>query len=338
MRLLDCIAQGRSARIPLDDGYLLPTADRFGNDIRECPLRYVLCGELVRCATQLAYAEGDRLSTCLDLVHIPSKSVWVEWPDDDRLRALEGIPTLEVQRHGGARRGGALITSDSGGRSGHVRSFWSTRDDIAHLSPVVTYFDFDATPGIPRRTGIGGWRGEAFLHLDDEPAIDELLKHLRFSFDQEWATYYHERCHSDTMREAVLRASLGRVAFDTPMLMAFFLLLDAKNLLPRQAVRNERLNRARQVAGKPPLLEHVEVLAPVYGAHTSSSVSGGESMRLRPRLHHVRGHIARRGATVFWRRPHLRGNARLGKVRSRTVVLSLERPGAATVSNDNPLS
>jgi hypothetical protein len=39
-------------------------------------------------------------------------------------------------------------------------------------------------------------------------------------------------------------------------------------------------------------------------------------------LHHVRGHIARRGDKVFWRLPHLRGSARLGVVRSRTVQLS----------------
>jgi hypothetical protein len=334
MRLIDCIAQGRSVQIHLDDGRLLPTADRFSSHIRECPLRYVFSGELVRCATQLAYAEGDRLSSCLDLVHIPSKSVWVEWPDDDRQRALRDIPTLEVQGFGGARRGGALITSDSGGRSGHLRSFWSSHDDMAYLSPLVTYFDFDAPPELPRPANLGVWRGEAFLHLSDEPAIDELLTHLRFCFDGEWATYYHERCHSSDARAAVLRSSLGCVAFDTPMLMAFFLLLNAKNLLPRQVVRNERLNRARKLAGKPPLLEHVEVSAPMDIPQSASSVSDSESMRGSPRLHHVRGHIARRGATVFWRRPHLRGNARLGQVRSRTVVLSMERPAAAPLSND----
>ncbi len=334
MRLIDCIAQGRSVRIRLDNGCLLPTAELFGNHIRDCPLRYVLSGELVHCATQLAYAEGDRLSTCLDLIHIPSQSVWVEWPEDDRQRALEGIPTLGVRGVGGARRGGALITSDSGGRSGHVRSFWSTRDDNAYLSPVVTHFDFDKIPVIPHRASCGAWQGDAFLRLEDERAIDELLTHLRFCFDDQWAAYYHERCHSAEVREAVLRSSLGGVAFDTPMLMAFFLLLEARNLLPRQVVRNERLNRARQVAGKPPLLEHIEVSAPVYAPQTSSSSSGGDSMRLGPRLHHVRGHIARRGATVYWRRPHLRGNARLGQVRSRTVVLSLERPDAARLSND----
>ena len=329
MRLIDCIAQGRAVRIQLDDGRLLPTAERFSSHIRECPLRYVLSGELVRCATQLAYAEGERLSTCLDLIHIPARAVWVEWPDDDRLRALEGIPTLGVRGFGGGRRGGALITSHSHGRSGHVRSFWSTRDDVAYLSPVVTHFNFDQTPVLPRPANFVAWQGEAILHLEDEPAIDELLTHLRFCFDDEWAIYYHERCHSGEAREAVLRSSLGGVAFDTPMLMAFFLLLAARNLLPRQVVRNERLNRARHAAGKPPLLEHVEVSAPVDAPRTPSTPSDSESTRLSPRLHHVRGHIARRGATVFWRRPHLRGNARLGHVRSRTVVLFLERPGGS---------
>jgi hypothetical protein len=334
MRLIDCIAQGRSVQVRLDDGRLLPTADRFSSDIRECPLRYVLSGELVRCATQLAYAEGDRLSTCLDLVHIPSQSVWVEWPDDDRQRALRAIPTLDVQGGGGGRRGGALITSDSGGRSGYLRSFWSSRDDIAYLSPMVTYFNFDTTPELPRPAAFGTWQGNAFLHLKDEPAIDELLTHLRFCFDSEWANYYHERCHSSDARAAVLRRSLGCVAFDTPMLMAFFLLLDAKNLLPRQVVRNERLNRMRQIRGKAPLLEHVEVSAPVDSPQPLSSASDSESMRSSPRLHHVRGHLARRGATVFWRRPHLRGSARLGQVRSRTLVLSFEVPAAASLSSD----
>jgi hypothetical protein len=40
-------------------------------------------------------------------------------------------------------------------------------------------------------------------------------------------------------------------------------------------------------------------------------------------MHHVRGHLVRRYNTVFWRRPHWRGHARLGCVRSRSVELRL---------------
>jgi hypothetical protein len=54
MRLLDLIAQGCSIPIRADDGRVLPTAERFKNDVRACPLRYVLSDELVRCATQQA--------------------------------------------------------------------------------------------------------------------------------------------------------------------------------------------------------------------------------------------------------------------------------------------
>src|ERR1700730_5849695 len=100
MRLLDLISQGRSARVHADDGYELPGVDRFGEVIRHCPLRYVLSDELVRCATQLAYAEGDRLSGCLDLIHVPAQELWVEWSERPRLQALQEIPSLAVTLKG----------------------------------------------------------------------------------------------------------------------------------------------------------------------------------------------------------------------------------------------
>jgi len=312
--------------ISSDDGRVLPTAERFKGKVCNCPLRYVLSDELVRCATQLAYAEGDRLSACLDLVHIPSQSVWVEWADAPRREALKEIPALEVQCRSNAQRGGVLVSAAPDCRSGHIRTFWSMPDDRAYLSPVVTDFNLDRQPEAHRSRNFGGWRGDAFLKMEEEPAIDELLAHLRFHFDDEWAGYYGDRCHTEKIRAAVLRSNLGCVAFDGPMLMAFFLLLSARNLLPHQTVRHEKLNRVRQRAGKPALLEHVEICAPLDTPNPSRSVSDSESSRLSPRLHHVRGHIVRRGATVFWRSPHLRGSARLGRVRTRTVALSFARP------------
>jgi hypothetical protein len=38
------------------------------------------------------------------------------------------------------------------------------------------------------------------------------------------------------------------------------------------------------------------------------------------RLHHVRGHLMRRGNKIFWRIPHLRGTSRAGTIRTRTVT------------------
>jgi hypothetical protein len=38
----------------------------------------------------------------------------------------------------------------------------------------------------------------------------------------------------------------------------------------------------------------------------------------------VRGHLVRRGSQLFWRVPHLRGSARQGSVRTRTVTWTFE--------------
>jgi hypothetical protein len=322
MRLLDLISQGRTARVHADGGSELPGADRFSDAIRHCPLRYVLTDELVRCATQLAYAEGDRLSACLDLIHVPAQSLWIEWADGPRREALEAIPALDLKSGAQSRHGGALVTAMPNCRCGQVRTFWSTLNEQAHLSPIVIAFDLDRPPQAPTPKDPSVWRGETVLTMDGEPAIAELLHHLRYCFDDDWAAYYHARCHTEELRAAVLRTSLGGCAFDVPMLLAFFLLLGARDLLPRQEVRHERLNRVRRQGGKPPLLEHIEVSAPLDKPPACGWAQPSEASRQSPRLHHVRGHIVRRGAAVFWRSPHLRGNGRLGQVRSRTVVLT----------------
>jgi hypothetical protein len=115
MRLLDLIAQGRGARVHSDDGQELPGANRFSAEIRNCSLQYILTDELARCATQLAYAEGDRLSACMDLIHVSAHCLWVEWPDGPRREALQAIPTLEVKMRslGSGRPGGWPITHAS---------------------------------------------------------------------------------------------------------------------------------------------------------------------------------------------------------------------------------
>src|SRR5271163_2557631 len=107
MRLLDLIGQGRSAAVRSKDGCVLPGAEGFERAIRDCPLRYVLSDELVRCATHLAYAEGDRLSGCLDLIHVPAQEFWVEWFEPPRLQALQEIPSLDVTIGHRAKRAGA---------------------------------------------------------------------------------------------------------------------------------------------------------------------------------------------------------------------------------------
>jgi hypothetical protein len=322
VRLLDLIVQQRCLAVRSNDGCHLPGAAGFANAIRRCPLRYVLSDELVRCATQLAYAEGDRLSGCLDLIHVPAQELWVEWSGPPRLQALQEIPALAVTATRTAKRAGALVQAAPNCRSGAIRTFWSTQDDRVLLSPMITLFNLDESVRASSPQVATAWPGIVCLFMREEPAIDEILGHLRFRLDDQWAQYYQTRCVDPALKDQVLRANLGHCAFDAPMILAFTLLLGAHGLLPRQTVDHERLNRARRKAGKPPLLEHIEVAAPIDKPSLQTPASSGASARTSPRLHHVRGHLVRRHSTVFWRSPHLRGSERLGQIRTRTVAIS----------------
>jgi hypothetical protein len=321
MRLLDLIAQGRTELIRLVDGKTLPGAERFQNAVRHCPLRYVLADDLARCATQMAFSEGDRLTSCLDLIRVPAQSLWIEWLDT-AVRAEFPTPDASVSAgFDGVQRAGALLKATANGRAGEIRTFWSTRAELAYVSPVVVRFDLDgawshSAPADPIKGS--GWARVTALFESD---LEEFLEHVRFYFDEEWAAYYRDCCESPEAQHTILLNNLRTCAFDPPMLFAFLLMLSARGALPQRRIAVDKLNRARQRAGKPPLLEHVEVCAPLYSS--IPSMPGIRVLERRtPRLHHVRGHMVRRGAAVFWRVPHLRGNARLGQVRTRTVELS----------------
>jgi hypothetical protein len=324
MRLLDLIAQGRAESIRTSDGCSLPGAERFKRAIHACPVRFVFTDDLTCCATQLAYADGDRLASCLDLIRVPAQSLWVEWADGPRQEVLRTIELLSPQPEARAQRAGALFTSNLGGRSGEFRTFWSTPEQRAYVSPVIIRFDFDRSPqgGESADDVFGLCRARVAEH---PLGLDQVLEHVRFRFDTEWSRYYQERCTTSQMRQEVWDANLAACAFDPPMLFAFFLMLCARDALPQREIPVDRLNRSRRRTGKPPLLEHVEVAAPLFAprpAHASPDSGGVEIARRSPRLHHVCGHIVRRGTMVFWRCPHIRGSARLGQIRSRTVRLS----------------
>jgi len=89
------------------------------------PLRLVLADDLTRCSTALAYAEGDRLNGCLDLVHVPSERLWVEWAELPRLEALSD--TLEVQNQPAGPEGEPVFSSAPMHQvvPATIRSFWS---------------------------------------------------------------------------------------------------------------------------------------------------------------------------------------------------------------------
>jgi hypothetical protein len=330
MRLADRIAQCRTPFVvrSATDGSItqLNNAAHFAQEIAACPTRYVLSDDLTRLCTALAYSKGASTVTCADLLRVPAERVWVEWCDAPWRTELGRYGFRDDEPSVTAGRRGLFIRSSPHGRSGLMRSFWTMGESDADLlaSSMEAYFDFDTpedeaprAPDFPERPAISVF--------DEKPGrVDILRRCFRFRYETSWARYYAKAARSEAETQAVARHALGTIAIEIPMMLVFFLLLATRPGLPRRPLMLERLNRSRMKSGKTPLLEHTEVFAPLLPDYppTGGGAAGGQ--RRPSRLHHVRGHLVRRGSQLFWRVPHLRGSARAGVVRTRTVTWTID--------------
>jgi hypothetical protein len=296
-------------------------------EVARCPIRFVLADDLTRLCTALAYSKGARSLACSDLLHVPAECIWMEWCNEPWERELEtcGFAVDADHRTGGGRRG-VLIRAEARGRRGTLRSFWSTPSEPPVLaSSCEAHFDFDADagdePDEPNGRGPCGARVVSVA-----PGREDVLSRcFRFRYERSWSEYYARAALTPQAQEAVWRHALGTIVFDVPVVLAFLLLLATRTGVPQRPQSFERLNRSRTEAGKPRLLDHIEVSAPLGADYTATSALAAERTRRGPRLHHVRGHLVRRGSQVFWRVPHLRGSARAGTVRTRTVTWTLSQ-------------
>lgn len=334
VRLLDIIAQSREPFIILPPAQgaqpmkVSGPAD-FAHTIIECPLRFVIADDLTRASAELAFSKGDRLANCLDLLRIPAPLLWVEWSDAVHQQVIcECGIVAQQDPKAFARRVGVLLRASPAGRSAMARTFWSsTAADgqcQAHMSPLETYIELDdrfAATGDPDAM----LQGEYASVTCADAGVADLLQRVRFQFDQKWLNYYGAAARDSRERQSVARASLAAVAHDIPLLLAFFLLLNAKGATRRMPVARGIINRKRLERDRAPLLDHVEVHASLREISEAQEEGATDVARRSPRLHHVRGHLVRREDRVFWRTPHLRGNALQGVVRSRTVCLSFGR-------------
>ena len=333
MRLLDSVA---CCRLPL----ILPSGrdssapfhvagpSRFAAQIAGCPLRYVLGDDLARASSELAFADGARLAGCLDLLRMPASTLWIEWNDEVHKRVIhETESAAEFDSAATGRKVGILLRASPNGYTAIGRTFWTDgvggESAEVTLSPLETHFDlrgeFDGTDG---RDALAG--GFLDTTARDSPATTTLLGHVRYRFDESWAEDYRDAAADAQFRQRLITESVGSIAWDAPLVLAFLLLLSAKEATRKVPVSRAAINRKRLMNGRPPLLDHIEVNASL-DALSSAEPTGEVSSRHSPRLHHVRGHLVRREERVFWRAPHLRGSGNRGAVRSRTVCLSFAR-------------
>ena len=331
MRLADRIAQCRTPFIvqsTKDQSCTsLSGAATFAKDLADCPTRYVLNDDLVRLCTALAYSKGAQTLKCADLLYVPAPRLWVEWCEAPWIAELKRYgfkQSLDGESASGRR--GAFILASPSGRRGMIRTFWSMGETSleALASSMEAYFDLDTRDGEEPMAPDAQHRPAITVFDSALTKADVLRQCFRFRYERTWADYYSSAALSPVQRDAVAHHSLGAVAIAIPVLLAFFLLLAARPGLPRRPLMLERLNQARRRSGKATLLDHVEVRSPILPEYSHSEESDSGLRRRTPRLHHVRGHLVRRGSQLFWRVPHLRGNARSGIIRARTVTWTID--------------
>jgi hypothetical protein len=345
VRLLDQVAQCRTPVI-------LSAADGSGRTmevtgpadysrlIADCPIRYVLGDDLTETAARFAFSDGDRLASCMDLLRIPASPLWVEWNDDVHQRVLyECGSTMTPDAGTTGRRVGVLLTASPCGRSGVARTFWndSSAEGSAEvvLSPLETHIDLRAPLAVGSdfdRAMHGG-----FVGVTDglDPGVAALMECARFRFDERWLAYYKQSALRAHVRETVVRESLGAVVRDVPLLFALFLLLNARDATRSTRIDRSAINAKRGSHGRMALLDHIEVRASLDSLPPVSDEEASVHSRRPSRLHHVRGHLVRRGSNIFWRSPHVRGRMTLGAIRTRTVCLSFERGDARLRAADS---
>jgi hypothetical protein len=305
MRLLDEIAQCAAplCLIAARPGHppgprLLPGPADFAAPLRSCPWRYVLNDALTAACTELAIAGGERLRGCLDLVRLPAERCWIEWNDTIRARLFNaaGIPAP-----GGApacQRAGVLVEASADRRRAVLHSFWTDALEGVCLAQLETHVDLSCAwpaPGAARSVLVGGFTR---LTAADDTELERLLECARCRFQPAWAGYYRDAQLAPAAAAQLLRGAAGIAASGLPIVLAFSLLLGARQLLEQRRIDRRRLNRRRLARQHPPLLEHIEVRCP--------PALGGERGRgagpRASRAHAVPGQLVRRGDELIWRR------------------------------------
>jgi hypothetical protein len=265
--------------------------------VRQCPVRYVMDDSLYTHCRQAALNQADCIAAALRTLRFGHPLAWLEW------REAKG-------RSHASRRAGVLIEADESGRAGRLTSFWEDQDR-PWRAPGYFAFDFE----------MRGGGGLGFKVSPNDPRLaerlDEIHRHGSYRIERSWL---HEVLRHGDSRSmgAFVQDFLSDGALDFPIICAFQLLLGLPQVVQQRASDLSRLNKARVARRRAPLLEHIEVRMRLGEAAPAGAPGHGGS-RSGPRFHWVRGHLVRRDGGVFWRRSHVRGDARRGVLASKTL-------------------
>jgi hypothetical protein len=264
----------------------LPGASAFSELLSHCLARYVLLDDVREACRQLTERWSDLLDASNPKLRAPMEQAWIEWADPDS-----------------GERVGVLANAASDGRFGSMRIFWTQASEV-YVAQGEVLFDFD------RRVNSTHAQGRPLYALKAVPAeFAPLRPHLALAIDEFWADQFRATAPGP---QGLPEASIvyGECLWPNVVrALAFFVLLASRLPFVERPVVRGRLNVARGKAGKPPLLDHVELRLGQAGSPRIVRRAEGRSGRKQPRLHVVRGHLVRRRDAVFWRVAHVRGGA-----------------------------
>lgn len=286
MRLLDQVAQARPT--PRRDGSrAFPEASDLKDLLAACATRFVLEPDVAVFARTVVSEQPELLAQSIDLLRMPDALTWLEWTEP----AWNSASSFRV---------GLLVESDSQGRSGTITLIYEGQGSGPAVSPASFVFDFDACLS-------GKGDGVNFQMSHDSLNLASLFESIQGCVHPAWAKKW--RAEGGDLHVARETQKLAQCLWMAPaILCAFCLLLGASSQFEQREMRHWALNRRREKRNKPPLLDHTEVTLRLFAPASAAGGGYGEpSDERRVRAHHVRGHLVRRGDTVFWRRPHLRG-------------------------------
>jgi len=151
-------------------------------------------------------------------------------------------------------------------------------------------FDFDVTADDAPEP-LDGYTSPALRVIDTiHRGKDVMNQCFRFRYERSWQEYYDRAALPSSQRAALNRHTLATIAIMIPVVLAFLMLLGTRTSLPRRSESLSRLNASRVKAGKPLLLEYIEVDCPLIPAFPAAQTIQRHGGRHGPRLHHVRGH------------------------------------------------
>ena len=318
MHLHDKVMNAAVLRVAGEDGriWTLPGAADIKAKIKNAPVRYVLDDATSALAAQAGYSDQNRFDAFQDILRFPATRAWVEWSERGRVAELSRLGLADFDESSDRRgRAGALIEADESGRRGAVSVVWENAEGAPDLSPFSIDYDLD-DPDFSQQAAANAYS----VRVSDCESLSRCLTHACFRLRPAWSAYHHRYARTDRALKTVIASELSNIASDMVFVGAFFLILQARGALTLEPSNLARLNAARRAREKPELLDYVQVGLNLAGGADGGRASAGAG-RTTPRLHHVCGHLVRRGATVFWRRAHMRGDPHAGAIRSRTIMV-----------------